>query len=73
MTLKRANLMIFLLFIIISGLNVNVLFTFGHIEYSNQTQIVTCYSSNATSNNFMSTWNKVKIYVLKISQLTKFI
>ena len=55
----RAYLVIIFLFIIIFGVNFNVLFTFGHIEYSNETELMQCYTTEIPSTKWMAVWNQV--------------
>ena len=59
LTPLRANLVIISLFIIIFGINFNVLLTFGHVEYSNKSEIIQCYTTDIPSTKWMAVWNQV--------------
>ncbi len=58
---ERATLLSFLMFLFFVLLHLNVLFTFGYEYTSNNLTIVQCYSTNGSSNQWMTVWGNVNI------------
>ena len=48
--------------VLLAGLNFHCLFTFGHVEYVNGTEIVQCYATDIPSTRIMATWNTVHAF-----------
>ena len=48
--------------VLLAGLNFHCLFTFGHVEYVNGTEIVQCYATDIPSTKIMGVWNTVHAF-----------